>query len=227
MDLRMDLRADLESTDMTGTEGPDDAPVAAGAYRDAMARLASAVHLVTTDGPWGRAGFTASAVCSVSDAPPTLLVCLNRASSAHPVFDRAERLCVNTLGAGQQHVAGAFGGKRSMPERFAAIRWSTGARGLPVLADALATFECRIASRSRVGTHDVLFCEVVGLGEVSGADALVYADRRYHAVPSAPVAEAPGYERIVGVHEAGGTDRAVIAKAPEGAWSRAVTDAAK
>ena len=48
------------------------------AYREAMARLGAAVNVITTDGPGGRAGFTASAVCSVTDTPPTLLVCANR-----------------------------------------------------------------------------------------------------------------------------------------------------
>ena len=40
------------------------------AYREAMARLGAAVNVITTDGPGGRAGFTASAVCSVTDTPP-------------------------------------------------------------------------------------------------------------------------------------------------------------
>ena len=53
-------------------------PVEKQAYREAMARLGAAVNVVTTDGPGGRAGFTASAVCSVTDTPPTLLVCANR-----------------------------------------------------------------------------------------------------------------------------------------------------
>ncbi len=50
--------------------------VASRDYRDAMACLGAAVNIVTTDGRAGRAGFTASAVCSVTDNPPTLLVCL-------------------------------------------------------------------------------------------------------------------------------------------------------
>ena len=37
------------------------------AYREAMARLGAAVNVITSDGPGGRAGFTASAVCSVTD----------------------------------------------------------------------------------------------------------------------------------------------------------------
>ena len=50
-------------------------------FRDAMSCMGAAVNIITTDGPAGRAGFTASAVCSVTDTPPTLLVCLNRRES--------------------------------------------------------------------------------------------------------------------------------------------------
>ena len=40
-------------------------------FRDAMAHVGAAVNIITTDGPAGRAGFTASAVCSVTDTPPS------------------------------------------------------------------------------------------------------------------------------------------------------------
>jgi flavin reductase (DIM6/NTAB) family NADH-FMN oxidoreductase RutF len=43
-------------------------------YREAMSRLVAPVHVVTTAGPAGRCGITASAVTSVSDDPPTVLV---------------------------------------------------------------------------------------------------------------------------------------------------------
>ena len=46
-------------------------------YRDAMAKFAGAVHVITSDGPAGRRGVTVIAACSVSDDPPTILVCLN------------------------------------------------------------------------------------------------------------------------------------------------------
>ncbi|GHK20550.1 hypothetical protein ECZU03_43390 [Escherichia coli] len=39
-------------------------------FRDAMSCMGAAVNIITTDGPAGRAGFTASAVCSVTDTPP-------------------------------------------------------------------------------------------------------------------------------------------------------------
>lgn len=71
-------------------------------FRDAMACVGAAVNIITTDGPAGLAGFTASAVCSVTDSPPTLLVCLNRGASVWPTFSENRTLCVNTLSAGQE-----------------------------------------------------------------------------------------------------------------------------
>ena len=64
-------------------------------FRNAMAQLGSAITIITTDGPAGRFGFTASAVCSVTDSPPTLLVCMNRSSFAHGKFQHNGVLCVS------------------------------------------------------------------------------------------------------------------------------------
>ena len=171
------------------TGSADARSVSEAGYRAAMSRLAGAVHLVTTDGFSGRAGFTASAVCSVSDAPPTLLVCINRTSSAYPVFSKADVLCVNTLGAAQRDIASAFGGKTAMDQRFAAASWTRLMTGAPILQDALVSFDCRIVGRMPVRTHDVLFCEVEAVLEGQVEDCLVYANRTYHSLaqPARPV----------------------------------------
>lgn len=151
-------------------------------YRDAMARLGAAVNIITTDGPAGCVGFTASAVCSVTDEPPTLLVCLNRAASVYPAVLSNGVLCVNALGAGQQALSGLFGGKTPMDERFAAARWSRNLTGAPVLEGAAVSFDCRVARSISVGTHDVLFCEVLALTKHTEAHGLVYFGRQYHDV---------------------------------------------
>ena len=161
-------------------------PVDAAAYREAMSRLASAVHLITTDGPGGRAGFTASAVCSVSDAPPTLLVCINRASSAYAALTQNGTLCVNTLGEGHETVASLFGGRTPVDERFAAGTWRRLPSGAPALTDALVSFDCRIVGRHAVGSHDVLYCAVEAVAASGQADALLYSERRYRTLPRAP-----------------------------------------
>jgi flavin reductase len=158
-------------------------PVSSAAFREAMSRLAAAVNVVTTDGPAGRAGFTASAVCSVTDEPPTLLVCINRNASAYSAFADNSVLCVNVLSADHQDVSNTFGGKTPMEERFAQANWTTRETGAPVLADALAHFECRISQRVTVGTHDVLFCEIVAMSTCDDSQCLLYFDRQYHQLP--------------------------------------------
>jgi len=151
-------------------------------FRDAMACLGAAVNIITTDGPAGEAGFTASAVCSVTDSPPTLLVCLNRGASVWPVFNDNRTLCVNTLSAGQESLSNLFGGKTPMADRFAAAQWQTGATGCPRLADALASFDCRISQVVSVGTHDILFCDIVAITRHPVPQGLVWFDRGYHAL---------------------------------------------
>src|ERR1700709_332431 len=79
--------------------------VAAGPFREAMSRYGAAVHVITTDGPAGKGGFTATAVCSVSDDPPTLLVCVNRKSHGGQNIGDNGVFFVNTLGAASEELA--------------------------------------------------------------------------------------------------------------------------
>ncbi|WP_202971726.1 NADH-dependent FMN reductase RutF [Marinobacter sp. ANT_B65] len=153
-------------------------------FRDAMSTLAAAVNIVTTDGPGGRAGFTATAVCSVCDEPPTLLVCLNRGASVYDAFSDSQNLCVNTLANSQSDLSGIFGGKSEMEQRFAAADWTTAVTGAPVLEGALISFDCTISKRVSVGTHDILFCEVASVRQQEEVGSLVYFDRGYHQLKS-------------------------------------------
>ncbi|SEU00598.1 NADH-dependent FMN reductase RutF [Variovorax sp. OV084] len=155
-------------------------------YRNAMARLGAAVNIITTDGPAGRAGFTASAVCSVTDEPPTLLVCLNRSASVYPAFKTNGVLCVNVLAAGHQSLSALFGGKTPMDERFAAGQWSRKMTGSPMLDDAAVSFDCRMVHATSAGTHDVLFCEAVAIVIGGATQGLIYFDRRYHEIAAPP-----------------------------------------
>lgn len=165
---------------MTDTPPTPPLPVSAADFRAGMALLGAAVNIVTTDGPGGRAGFTASAVCSVTDAPPTLLVCLNRSASVYDVFTANDALCVNTLAPRHEPLSRLFGGKSLTEERFASGVWQVLSSGAPVLGDASVAFDCRIVRRMPVGTHDILLCEVVAVQRHPEVGGLVYFDRAYH-----------------------------------------------
>lgn len=154
-------------------------------FREGMSRLGAAVTVLTTDGPAGRHGMTASAVCSVTDTPPTLLVCVNRRNRSHDLFAENGTLCVNVLGPQHQDHAGLFA-KSGTEERFGEAGWTTHATGAPVLADALAAFDCRITERSEVGTHSVFFCEVEEIALSEGeASGLIWFGRGFHHLRAA------------------------------------------
>jgi flavin reductase len=157
-------------------------------FRDAMARVASAVHVVTTIGPEGRVGLTATAVASVSDSPPTVLVCIARPSSTLAVIEASGVFCINTLPGNYEELAEVFASRRGIDgeARFASRHWSRILTGAPVLSEAVAAFDCRLVAAHDIASHRILIGEVVGLGgdgqEAAGATSLIYRKRRFEAV---------------------------------------------
>jgi len=165
--------------------GPDSVrTVEPAQFREAMSRLGAAVHVITTAGPGGKTGATATAVCSVSDAPPTLLMCLNRRSQTNPVVVENGVFCVNTLGHDGAAIADLFAGRTGVQgtDRFKIGEWTVLSTGSPVLASAVIAFDCRIVEVRAVASHNVFFgaVETVRLGP--SGPALVYHERAYKRV---------------------------------------------
>ena len=154
------------------------------AFREAMARLGAAVHVVTSAGPAGKTGFTATAVCSVTDQPAMLLVCLNRRSQSAPVLAQNGVFCVNTLGAEQSQIADVFAGRTGvhLEERFAHGEWLTLKTGSPVLNSAVIAFDCRTIEVKAMASHNVIFGAVEAVRLGPSGPALVYHDRAYKPV---------------------------------------------
>ncbi len=153
-------------------------------FREAMSRLGAAVNIITTSGPDGDAGFTASAVTSVTDSPPTLLVCINRHASLHDAITTAGFLCVNVLSHEHQGLSPVFAGTGNLPmaERFALAKWLRLSTGAPALEGAAANFDCTIDRIIEVGTHSVVICAVRAIHLGSASSGLIYHGRTYHKV---------------------------------------------
>jgi flavin reductase len=154
-------------------------------FRDAMSRLGAAVNIVTTDGPAGLGGLTVSAVCSVTDDPPTLLVCLNRGSPQNRLFKDNGVLCVNSLAAGQEALSARFAGRSAaadIAERFSHASWGLLSTGAPALDGCTVSFDCRIVEVVERGTHSVLFAEVEAVRQGAAARGLIWFSRDYHSI---------------------------------------------
>jgi flavin reductase (NADH) len=151
-------------------------------FRAAMAHLSAAVNVVTTDGPGGRAGITVSAVCSVTDDPPTVLVCVNQSSYTHDIFKRNGRICINVLGAEHEELAIHFAGATRIPmeERFGWEIWDHDSAEVPVLRDALVALVGRITGHTVRGSHSVMFVEIERTIVQEESGGLVYFKRQFH-----------------------------------------------
>lgn len=154
-------------------------------FRNAMARVCTPVNIVTTNGPAGRGGFTATAMCSVTDEPPTLLVCMNGRSAQAQLFLANKRFCVNVLTPEHRDLANLFAsGSADMGARYVAASWITMAGGTEAPADAIVSFDCTLEDVQRVGTHHVFIGRVESLRARTDGNALAYFDRNYVQVPS-------------------------------------------
>ena len=151
-------------------------------FRSGMARLGAAVSIVTTDGPAGRHGMVASAVSSVTDSPPTLLVCVNRNTRSNAIIAANGVFCVNVLADEQSDHADRFCAPLTADEKFSDIdtRWERLSTAAPALLDALACFDCRVDQVLEVGTHSIFIgaVDAIHLGE--NRSPLLYFERRYH-----------------------------------------------
>lgn len=158
-------------------------PAGRQAFRDAMAAVPASVHVITTDGPAGKGGITATAFTAVTDLPPTVLVCLNRGSYAAGLVQINGTLAVNTLPGGMRDTANRFAGvgSLSMPERFHPEEgWDSRTGGAPVLPGALAVFDCRVMEMREMGSHFMFFCEVLSsISRPAEAEGMIYHQRSY------------------------------------------------
>lgn len=152
-------------------------------FRDAMAHLNSAVNIVTTAGKAGRVGLTISALCSVTDNPPTLLMCINQKSDTHDIFNINKYVCINILNSQQQDLALHFANMAdsSMEQRLSWDCWQSNHLGIPVLKDAVANLEGKIIGQNIVGTHSVFFVELDHI-QVNSQDALGYFNRHFTVI---------------------------------------------
>ncbi|WP_416462450.1 flavin reductase family protein [Sphingomonas sp. VDB2] len=151
-------------------------------FKEAMARMAAAVCIITTAGPSGAYGLTATAVCSVSANPPMLLVCINRESKASTIVQENGRFRVNILAADQEALSEAFSRSGlSVEERFAqSDEWRTHDNECPMLASATASVECKVSFSMNVDSHSIFFGRVQGVALSNTKSSLCYFNRRYH-----------------------------------------------
>jgi flavin reductase (DIM6/NTAB) family NADH-FMN oxidoreductase RutF len=136
------------------------------------------VTIIAAGRPGSRGGLTATAFSSLSDNPPTVLVCVQRRSGTHGVIVASRAFSVNILAHEQQTLAERFSGKggASGEQRFeGGAVWETMQTGAPVLAGALASLDCELLDEHEFATHSIFIGRVVdGRFRTEGAPLLYF-----------------------------------------------------
>lgn len=149
-------------------------------FKQGMRRVSGAVTIVTTRGAAGeRRGVTATAVCSLSAAPPALIACINRETWVGQLAPASGVFCVNVLSRAQREVAEAFAGRTGhvAEDRFRVGEWQPLESGAPALRAAIASFDCRLERCVEFASHIVLVGEVIRtVVGPAAAEPLIYFD---------------------------------------------------
>jgi flavin reductase (DIM6/NTAB) family NADH-FMN oxidoreductase RutF len=175
------------------------AGVDAQQYREALARFATGVAVVTTieesaDGPlpWGT---TVNSFTGISLNPPLVMVAIGHERSILPIIERTGRFGVNILGEDSQALSDCFAGAPSALPRsaFCNATYALGEAGLPVLESAIAYVACDVDKVIEAGDHTIYLGKVVETGcrdEVGWP--LLYFRRRYLSIERAQAPELIG-----------------------------------
>ncbi len=150
------------------------------AFIGAMARAASGVTVVTSDGPLGQFGQTVSAMASVSADPPLLLICINRQSPINAAIGRHRSFGVSVLRADQQRISESFSGRprSGKPYDFDSALWERATTGSPLLVGAVARFDCELELAQQAGSHTI-FLGRVRYSATGAGHPLIYTQRAY------------------------------------------------
>ena len=155
------------------------------AFRHAMRAFSSGVAIVACGEGEARGGCTITSLASLSLAPPTLFVCLARSSTTLTGLRQAGAFSISLLAARHEALAHRFSGHGGAhgPRRFDGTEWITLSTGAPILADAIAAFDCLTEEIIERHSHAIILGAVVSLRE--GADEPALAHRRGGYAPSA------------------------------------------
>ncbi|MBP6395194.1 MAG: flavin reductase family protein [Giesbergeria sp.] len=141
--------------------------------------FATGVTIVTARSAQGDlVGLTVSSFNTVSLAPPLVLWSLAHSAASLPVFAAGAPYAIHVLGAQQQALAERFATRGV--DRWAGVQYTSAANGTPLLAGAVATFECFNRSRYDEGDHVIFVGEVERCSRTAGAAPLLYHGGRFY-----------------------------------------------
>lgn len=149
-------------------------------FQQAMASFPGGITAVTTRFTDGPIGIIATAVCSLSAEPPSILVCVHKSASVHDAILEAGHFAVNLLSTRHRALVARFKQQRGAA-RFEPGLWTQLETGAPILADAAVALDCTLLNTYDGYSHTIIVGAVAATrkGGASDAGCLLWHDRSY------------------------------------------------
>ncbi len=142
-------------------------------FRDALGHFATGVAVISARGDGGEpVGLTINSFASVSLDPPLILWSLDRGSDRFSLFMKSEYFAVNILGAAERNLSQRLSRKGEFSLSGEALR--DGVHSVPILRNAIATFECSVEQRHEGGDHVIFVGRVLDFGNTTHGRPLVF-----------------------------------------------------
>ena len=166
---------------MPDTTVPQIDPELTNAFRQAMRSVASAVYLITGRGPEGDVGLTATAACSLSFDPMSVLISVNRSASMTRTLEATGHFVLNILSDADINVANAFGSPAGRDSRFVDGDWYD-LDAMPALGTSISSISCEIANSMEFGTHRIYVGTVRHVDNRPQRTELLYCNGAYRTL---------------------------------------------
>jgi flavin reductase (DIM6/NTAB) family NADH-FMN oxidoreductase RutF len=151
-------------------------PIDMKTFWTTLGQRATGMTVVTADSDDGPTGFLGLSASHVTADPATMLVSVDRKTSALAGIVSRRHFAINFLPADAAKVADAFGGKAGLSgaARFTDGQWTTLVTGAPVFKTALGVFDCAVTDIVERGTISIIIGTVVGATARGDGDPLIY-----------------------------------------------------
>ncbi len=156
--------------------GPTRSSSESDGFRSAMREFAAGVAIVAAGQGPQRAGCTATSIASLSLEPPTLVLCLAKASATLGAIRSSGAFGVSILNSAAEELAERFAGRTGArgADRFVEGDWIELMTGAPILRGAAAAMDCRVEEILPRHTHAILIGRVVAVHRGPASPALVH-----------------------------------------------------
>src|ERR1700676_5491600 len=145
--------------------------------KKALRMIPYGLFVATSKDDSGPAAGTINWISQSSFTPPLIIVAIKADSALHRAIAATRTFIGHGVARDQKELATAFfRGAELSGDRLNGYRIESGAKGIPLLVDPPAWFECLVVNEVRGGDHTVFVAEVVDAGVRKDAEPLTLRD---------------------------------------------------